>query len=54
MAPKTDRVKVWKYFYGLTSETKNFTFEVKGILLLENICPDNQVAEIGWSSDPHN
>ena len=27
-----NRVTVWKYFYGLTIETKNLAFEVKVIL----------------------
>ena len=35
MAPKTDRVKVSKYFQGLTVETNNFAFEVKVILGLK-------------------
>ena len=35
MAPKTNRVKVSKYFQGLTVETNNFAFEVKVILGLE-------------------
>ena len=47
MAPKTDRVKVWKYFYGLTSETKNFTYEVRVILGLKSTRPDAYVDRIG-------
>ena len=35
MAPKTNRVKVSKYFQGLTVETNNFAFEVKVILGLK-------------------
>ena len=52
MVPKTDRIKVWKYFYGLTSETKNFTFEVKVILGFKSTRPDTYVAEIGLNG-PH-
>ena len=36
MAPMSNRVKVWKYFQGLTIETNNFAFEVKVILGLES------------------
>ena len=48
----TNRGKVGKSFWGLASETKNFAFEGKVILGLENTCPDNQVAKIGLST-PH-
>ena len=34
----TSRVKVWKYFYGLTIKTNNFAFEAKVILGLESTC----------------
>ena len=50
MAPETDRVKVWEYFYGLTSDTKNFTFEVKVIPDLKSTRPDAYVAKIGLNS----
>ena len=36
MAPMTNRVKVWRYSWGLIIETDNFTFEVKVILGLES------------------
>ena len=32
MAPMTNRVKVWKYSYGLNIETNNFAFDVNIIL----------------------
>ena len=47
MAPMTNSVKVKKQFQGLTIETNNFAFEVKGILGLETTCPDGQVTKIG-------
>ena len=37
-------------FYSLTSDAKNFVFEVKVILGLENTRPDSQVA-IGLRSE---
>ena len=33
MAPMTNRVKVWKYFWGLFIGTNNFAFEVEVILV---------------------
>ena len=36
----TNRVKVWKYFQGLTIETNNFASEVKVILGLESTGQD--------------
>ena len=32
----TDRIKVWRYFQGLTIEANNFAFEVKVTLSLES------------------
>ena len=52
MVTKTDRAKVWKYFYGLSNETKNFTFEVRVILGLKSTRPDAYMAKIGLN-DPH-
>ena len=43
----TDRVKVSRYFQGLTSETRNFAFDVKVILRLESTRPDSQNAKKG-------
>ena len=34
----TDRIKVWRYFQGLTIEANNFAFEVKVTLSLESTC----------------
>ena len=49
-----DRVKVWKYFQGLSIDTKNFAFEAKVILGLEITCPDGQGAKIGlYGSHDH-
>ena len=39
MAPKANTVKVWKYFQGLTIETKNIDFETKVILGLKSTFP---------------
>ena len=44
-----NRVRVWKYFQGLTIETNNFASEVKSILGLEITWPDGFVAEIGFN-----
>ena len=52
MTPTTNMVKVWRYFYCQTSETKNFDFQVKIILGLESTQPDSQVDKIGLN-DPH-
>ena len=46
MAPVTNRVKVWIYFYGLTIEIKNFAFEVNAILGLESTLLGGWVAGI--------
>ena len=43
----TNRVKVWKYFQGLTIKTNNFAFEVKHILSLESTRLDGYGAKIG-------
>ena len=43
----TNRVKVRRYFKGLTAETNNFAFEVKVILGLGSVCSDGQMAIIG-------
>ena len=52
MAPITNRVKVWKYFSGLTIDTNNFAFEVQVILSLENTYSDALGAKIVLN-DPH-
>ena len=36
----TNRVNVLGHFYGVTTETNNFAFDVKVILGLENTCRD--------------
>ena len=43
----TNRVKVWKYFQGLTIETNNYAFEVKFIPCLESTRLDGYGAKIG-------
>ena len=48
----TNRVKVRRYFYGVTAETDNFAFEVKVILGLESTFPNDKVDKKGLSS-PH-
>ena len=53
MAPMTNRVKVWRYFEGLTTENNNFAFEVKVTLCLESTFPDGYVAKIGLNG-PYN
>ena len=53
MAPMTNRDKVWKYFQGLTIETKNFAFEAKVILGLESTCQDGKGAKIGFNGSHH-
>ena len=47
MAPMTNRVKVWKYFWGLFIATNNFAFEVEAILVLESTHLESWVAKIG-------
>ena len=42
MGPLVNRVKVQIYFYGLTIEINNFTFEAKVILGLESTFPDDE------------
>ena len=42
MYPMANRVKVWKYSEGLTTETNNFAFKAKFILGLKSTRPD------GW------
>ena len=34
------KVKIWKYYQGLTVETNTFAFEAKVIPGLESTCPD--------------
>ena len=43
----TNRVKVWKYFWGLAIETNNFAFEANVISGLESTHPDSYEAKIG-------
>ena len=50
MDPMANRIKVWKYFKGLTIETSNFGCEVKFILGLESPCPDGWGAKIGLNA----
>ena len=52
MAPMTNRVKVWKYFWGLFIATNNFAFEVEAILVLESTHLESWVAKIGLNG-PH-
>ena len=52
MAPMTNKVKFWKYFLGLIIATKNFAFEVKGILGLESTHLESRVAKKGLNG-PH-
>ena len=40
MSPKTDRAIALKHFYGLTSDIKNFAFEMNVILGSKSIRPD--------------
>ena len=47
MVPMTDRLKVWKYVYGLNIKTNNFTIDVTVILDLESTCPNSMGANIG-------
>ena len=47
MAPMNNRVKFWKYFWGLIIATNNFAFEVKAILSLESTHLENWVAKTG-------
>ena len=48
----TNRVKVLRHFYGLTTETNNFASDVKVILGLESTSTDGQVTKIGLN-DPN-
>ena len=41
-----NRVKVWKYFWGLFIATNNFAFEVEAILVLESTHQNSQMAKI--------
>ena len=47
-----NRDKVWKYFQGLTIETKNFAFEVNFILGLESTRLDGYGAKLRLNG-PH-
>ena len=51
MTPVTNRVKVLRYFYGLTFDIINVAFAIKVILGLESTYPIIQVAKIGLN-DP--
>ena len=51
MGPMSNRFKVQIYFYGLTIEINNFTFEVKVIPGMESTRIDESVAKIK-SNDP--
>ena len=52
MAPMTNRVKVWKYFWGLFIATNKFALEVEAIQVLEITHLESQVAKIGLNG-PH-
>ena len=54
MAPMTNRVKVWKYFWGLFIATNNFAFEVEAILVLESTHLESRVAKIGLNGPMNN
>ena len=41
-----NRVKAFDFFYSLTSENNNFTFEVKVMLDVESTCLDVYVSRI--------
>ena len=47
MAPMTNRVNVYKFFWGLLMATSNFAFEIKDILGLESTHLESRVAKIG-------
>ena len=47
MAPMTNRVKVRRYFWGLTIDTNNFAFEVKVDFDLNYTFPGGWVVG-GW------
>ena len=44
MGPMTNRVKVWRCFYGLTNETNNFAIGHIDVMLLERPISDSWVA----------
>ena len=46
MAPLTNRVKVWRYFWGLSTETYNFALEDNVILGLESNRLGDKIAKI--------
>ena len=52
MAPVTNRVKVWKYFWNQFIATNNFALEVEDILVLESTHLESLVAKIGLNG-PH-
>ena len=52
MAPMTNRVNVYKFFWGLLMATSNFAFEIKDILGLESTHLESQVVKIGLNG-PH-
>ena len=52
MAPMTNRVKVWKHFWGLFIATNNFAFEVEALLVLEITNLESWMAKIGLNG-PH-
>ena len=45
MAPMTNRVKLWRLFYGITIETSEFAFDVKYSVL----CVADKPKEVGVS-----
>ena len=47
MALMTNRVKVYKYFWGLITATINFAFEIKATLGLECTHLESWVAKMG-------
>ena len=50
--PMTNRVKVWRYFKGVTKETNIFAFEVKVTIGMESTWPEDKVTKIGLNG-PH-
>ena len=52
MTPMTNRVKVWRYFNGVTKETNIFAFGVKVKIGLESTRLEDYVTKIGLNG-PH-
>ena len=52
MGPLTNRIKIVRYFFGLTFETNNFNFKVKVIIGFESSHQDGLVAKWGVNDPP--